>query len=165
LGLGEVDLPNRGAAAHVPSAIIEQDEELAGRLLDGLATRGHSARWFQDGTIAAAALAGPAPEVTARVVLLDPDLPGLGGPTVLGRLAEARLLAGSQVIVLTRAGDEADAHAALAAGAFDQLQKLVSASSLLRTIRLALRAAPPSPSESASRSHRSGSRRDGRNRR
>ena len=132
-------------ADRVDVAIVNHDEALAGMLLEGLAARGHSARWFRDGAVAATALAGPAREVTARVVVLDHDLPGLDGPAVLGRLAEAGVLAGSRVIVLTATGDQANSLAVLAAGAFDHLAKPVGPQALLRSIRLALRATPTTP--------------------
>jgi DNA-binding response OmpR family regulator len=114
-------------------------------LLKGLATRGHSARWFRNGAVAAVALAGPAREITARVVVLDHDLPGLDGPAVLGRLVEAGVLAGSRVIVLAATGDQANARAALTTGAFDHLAKPGGPQALLRSIRLALRNADRSP--------------------
>jgi len=133
------------AAGRVDVAIVDDDEALAGLLLDGLATRGHSARWFRDGAVAAAALAGPAREVTARVLLLDEDLPGLDGQAVLRRLADAGVLAGSRVIVLTATRDVVSARTALAEGAFDHVVKPVRVPALMRRIRLALRATPTGP--------------------
>jgi DNA-binding response OmpR family regulator len=97
--------------------------------------------------VAAVALAGPAREITAGVVVLDLDLPGLDGAAVLGRLAQAEVLARSCVIVLTATSDQANARSALAAGAFDQQAKPVGPHALLRSIRLALRATPTGPSE------------------
>jgi len=133
------------AGRRVDVAIVINDNELAGLLLDRLTTRGHSAHWFQDGAAAAAALTGPAPEVTARVLLVDEDLGGLDGLTVFGRLADTDAPAGSRVIVLAASRDEASARMAGAAGAFDLVIRPIQVATVMQRIRLALRATPTAP--------------------
>jgi len=133
---------DRDATRRVDVAILDEDEALVGPLLDGLATRGHSTRCFRDSTAATAALTGPAPQVVARVLLLDEDLPGLDDPAVLRRLADAQVLAGSHLIMLTATSDETRARTALPTGACNYLVKPVHTPALMQHIRAALRTTP-----------------------
>lgn len=70
------------------------------------------------------------------VVLLDPDLPDMGGPQLLKSLRE---WAPASVIVLSAKGNEGDKVAYLDSGADDYLTKPFGVEELLARIRVALR--------------------------
>jgi CheY-like chemotaxis protein len=89
---------------------------------------------------AASALTGPDPQLSAAVVLLDVDLPGLDGLAVLRLLATAGRLDDTRVIMLTSRTGEADTLEALRLGAFDHIGKPFSVPILLERIERALRA-------------------------
>lgn len=124
----------------VDVVIVEDDETLAGLLLNGLQTRGCRTQWFRDGHTAADALAGPGNSLQARVVLLDVDLPGLDGISVLRRMARSDALDGTRVIMLTVHSREAEILTALELGAFDHVAKPFSLPVLMQRVRRALRA-------------------------
>jgi diguanylate cyclase (GGDEF)-like protein len=119
--------------------VVEDDPAIARLLLHALETRGLRHEWISNGQHAAAALTGPAPELRARVVLLDVDLPGLDGLGVLRLLAGARMLERTRVIVLTVRSHEQEVVRALELGAFDHVAKPFSVPVLLQRIRRALR--------------------------
>jgi diguanylate cyclase (GGDEF)-like protein len=127
-----------GAALEVVDvAVVEDDESLSQLLLHALETRGHTTRWIADGREAAEALAGGG-GLTARVVLLDWDLPGLDGLSVLRALAEAGVLRRSRVVMLTVRATEAEVLRTLALGAFDHVAKPFSVPVLMQRVERAL---------------------------
>jgi DNA-binding response OmpR family regulator len=119
--------------------VVEDDPAIARLLQHALETRGLRHEWIANGQKAAALLTGPAPELRARVVLLDVDLPGLDGLGVLRLLAAERMLERTRVIVLTVRSHEAEVVRALELGAFDHVAKPFSVPVLLQRIRRALR--------------------------
>jgi DNA-binding response OmpR family regulator len=119
--------------------VVEDDPALAGVLIDSLETRGHRTRWIDDGQEAVAALAGASPQVSPDLVVLDVDLPGLDGLSVLRRLARDDVLSGTRVIMLTARSGEAEVLEALELGAFDHVAKPFSVPVLMQRIRRALR--------------------------
>jgi len=92
-------------------------------LIESLETRGHRTRWLNDGQEAVAALSGAAPEISPSLLLLDVDLPGLDGLSVLRRLARDDVLSRTRVIMLTARAGEAEVVEALELGAFDHVAK------------------------------------------
>ncbi len=118
--------------------VIEDDEVLAGVLVDSLKTRGHRPCWIGDGQEAVAALAGPGPKLRPELVVLDVDLPGLDGLTVLRRLQRDGVLAHTKVIMLTARAGETEVLDALELGAFDHVAKPFSVPVLMQRIRRAL---------------------------
>jgi diguanylate cyclase (GGDEF)-like protein len=125
---------------HVDVLVVEDDHTLARLLLHALETRGWRSRWIEDGRVAAQQLTGSRPPLRARVVLLDVDLPGMDGHTVLRTLARERVLERTRVIVLTVRAHEAEVVQALEEGAFDHVAKPFSVPILLQRIRRAMRA-------------------------
>jgi diguanylate cyclase (GGDEF)-like protein len=128
--------PLPGGALDV--AVVEDDDALAELLLHGLGTRGYKTRWFAAGDVAVDALAGEHRDVTARVVLLDVDLPGLDGISVLRRLASDGVLRRTRVIMLTARTAEEEVLEALDLGASDHVAKPFSIPILMQKIRRAL---------------------------
>ena len=118
--------------------VVEDDPALAGVLVDSLETRGHRTRWIDDGQEAVAALAGASPEISPELVVLDVDLPGLDGLSVLRRLAREDVLSATRVIMLTARSGEGEVLEALELGAFDHVAKPFSVPVLMQRIRRAL---------------------------
>ena len=117
--------------------LVEDDEALAAVLTHAFTTRGMSAEHVADGRAALERLTGPDP-FTAKVVILDVDLPGLNGLDLLSRLGPQGVLGKSRVIMLTAYGSEPDVLAALRMGAFDHVSKPFSLPVLIQRVRRAL---------------------------
>ncbi|MBB4634865.1 response regulator [Longimicrobium terrae] len=133
--------PEHGEGPRAVDVLVVEDDPAIARLLQhALETRGYRHEWVASGERAAAMLTGDNPELRARAVLLDVDLPGLDGHGVLRRLAEARLLDRTRVIMLTVRTHEAEVVRALELGAWDHVSKPFSVPVLLQRIRRALRA-------------------------
>jgi diguanylate cyclase (GGDEF)-like protein len=115
--------------------LVDDDETLAGLLLHTLETRGYHAIWLRDGQTAVDALSGSQPRLRARVVLLDVDLPGLDGLSVLRRLAHDGVVRYTQVIMLTFRSAENEVMTALELGAFDHIAKPFSIPVLMQRLR------------------------------
>jgi DNA-binding response OmpR family regulator len=94
---------------------------------------------FSDGATAAQALTGAVPEVQARIILLDVDLPSLNGLDVLRRLSAVEVTRASSVIMLTARTGERDVLAALELGAIDHIAKPFSVPVLMHKVRTLLR--------------------------
>jgi diguanylate cyclase (GGDEF)-like protein len=122
----------------VDVVVVEDDEVLADLLLHSMETRGYSTRWLAEGDAAVVALAGEAPELHGRVVLLDVDLPGLDGVSVLRRLAADGVLGRTRVIMLTARTAEDEVLRALELGATDHVAKPFSIPVLMQKLRRAL---------------------------
>ena len=122
----------------VDVVVVEDDEVVAEVLLHSLETRGYSTRWFTEGDAALAALAGQPPELRARVLLLDVDLPGLDGISVLRHLAGEGGLERTRVIMLSARTAEAEVLSALELGASDHVAKPFSIPVLMQKLRRAL---------------------------
>ena len=129
-----------GAAPEGPDVVVVEDDPILGSvLIDSLETRGYRTRWIDDGQEAVAALAGASPEVSPALVVLDVDLPGLDGLSVLRRLARDHVLSGTRVIMLTARSGEAEVLEALELGACDHVAKPFSLPVLMQRIRRASR--------------------------
>ncbi|HST60022.1 MAG TPA: response regulator [Longimicrobium sp.] len=132
--------PGQGDGPRTIDVLVVEDDPAIARLLQhALETRGLRHEWVENGEVAANLLTGSAPELRARVVLLDVDLPGLDGLGVLRVLARERLTERTRVIMLTVRTHEAEVVRALELGAFDHVSKPFSVPVLLQRIRRALR--------------------------
>lgn len=118
--------------------VVEDDATLASVLGHALGTRGWRTIGIDDGDRAAALLAGDEPEVRARVIVLDWDLPGLDGPAVLRRMVDSHNLANTQVIMLTAHAQEEEVLRTLELGAADHVSKPFSIPVLMQRIRRAM---------------------------
>lgn len=124
---------------NIDIVLVDDDEVLAEMLLHTLQTQGLRVVWLQDGSQAASLLGGAKPRLQARVALLDINLPGLDGLSVLRRLAQDGILKHTQVIMLTARSNEQETLEALDLGAFDHVAKPFSIPVLMHRIRRAMR--------------------------
>jgi diguanylate cyclase (GGDEF)-like protein len=123
------------AADQVDVALVEDDEVLAPLLVHALQTRGYRTRWIGDGDEAARLLGGPRPALRADLVLLDWDLPGRDGLTILRGLADDGGLIGTKVVMLTFRASEREILSTLEIGAVDHVAKPFSVPVLMQRIR------------------------------
>jgi diguanylate cyclase (GGDEF)-like protein len=126
------------AQASLDVLVVEDDETLAELLVHALHTRGYRVHRLADGLSAADALAGENAFLNPRVVLLDVDLPGMDGISVLRHWKEAGVLAQTRVIMLTVRSSEPEVLETLKLDAFDHVPKPFSTSVLMQRIRRAL---------------------------
>jgi diguanylate cyclase (GGDEF)-like protein len=132
--------PAQGEGPRTVDVLVVEDDPAIARLLQhALETRGLRHEWVSSGERAASLLTSPTPELRARVVLLDVDLPGLDGLGVLRLMARERMLERTRVIMLTVRTHEAEVVRALEMGAFDHVSKPFSVPVLLQRIRRALK--------------------------
>ena len=140
---GDRVLPASSATPAVPSqadiVVVDDDDLLAGLLTDSLHTRGYRTLRFGDGREAVDALSGAVPQVSPALILLDVDLPGLDGLSVLRQLAQDGVLERTRVIMLTAHAGEAEIVESLELGAIDHVAKPFSVPVLIQRVRRALR--------------------------
>lgn len=115
--------------------VVEDDATLAQTLVEALRREGYRVDGVSDGTSALEVLA----HQEVDVVLLDRDLPGLGGDAVCRTLMAINHPA--RILMLTAAGDLADRVAGLDLGADDYLAKPFAYAELLARVRALTRRA------------------------
>lgn len=123
---------------NVDIVVIEDDPPVAELLLHTLNTRGFKTFWVNDGNEAIEMLVGEPPRLACKVVLLDVDLPGLDGLSILQGLAKGGILNRTKVIMLTVRAAEAEVLRAMELGAFDHVPKPFSTPVLVQRVRRAL---------------------------
>jgi len=123
----------------VDVVIVDDDRTLVELLQHAMETRSMSVATFSDGERAAEALTGNVPEVRARIILLDVDLPTLNGLEVLRRLKAVEVTRVSNVIMLTGRTGEREVLTALELGAIDHITKPFSVPVLMHKVRTILR--------------------------
>lgn len=124
----------------VDIVLIDDDAALAGLLLHALEQAGWATRWFRDAGESTSHLCGPWPKLRARVVLLEVELPGRDGFSVLRALSRDDVLGRTRAIMLTARANEAEVLKAFELGAFDHVAKPFSIQVLLQRIRRAAQA-------------------------
>lgn len=123
---------------YVDVAIIE-DEDATASLIDvSLTGRGRRCWRFSNGAGAIAMLSGEQPLVRAGVILLDLNLPAVGGIELLTLWARDGLLRTSQVIVVSANADPVTVERARELGARDYIVKPVDLPSLAERVDEAL---------------------------
>jgi DNA-binding response OmpR family regulator/HPt (histidine-containing phosphotransfer) domain-containing protein len=132
-GTGTAAEPDR-----VDIVVVEDDEVLARLILHALETRGYRTRWIDDGERATRELGGERPPLRADLVLLDWDLPGRDGLTVLRLLGADGVLQRTKVVMLTLRASERESLASLELGATDHIAKPFSLPVLMQRIRRVL---------------------------
>jgi diguanylate cyclase (GGDEF)-like protein len=123
----------------VDIVLVEGDTALAGMLTHTLEQAGWSTRWFRDAAEAMGQLCGSKPLLRAGAILLEVELPGRDGFSVLRALSRDGVLARSRVIMLTARANETEVLKAFDLGAMDHVAKPFSVQVLLRRIRRAIR--------------------------
>jgi diguanylate cyclase (GGDEF)-like protein len=127
--------PMRGETVEV--LLLDDDDALAPLLLHALRTRGYSCGRLRDGADAAEQLLA-ADGMRARVLLLDIDLPGLDGLSLLRALASQHALDKMRAIVVSLRSNESEVLQALDLGAYDYMTKPVSIPELMHRVRRAM---------------------------
>jgi diguanylate cyclase (GGDEF)-like protein len=127
-------------AADSPDVVlVEDDHSVADVVALALGNAGLRISRIDSGDAAVAALAGTAPALRPRAVVLDWDLPGLDGLSVLRALAADGTLDRVRVIMLTARGGEAEMLKALELGAADYVSKPFSVPVLVERVKRAVR--------------------------
>lgn len=130
--------PVRPAAAAVDVAIVDDDEVIAGLLVYALNRQGYTTEWISDGAVALRRLCGEDRSLAAKVIVLDVDLPGVDGMSILRRMNSDGALSDSHVIMLTVRSAESEVVQALQLGASDHVAKPFSLRVFLEKIRRTL---------------------------
>lgn len=121
-------------------ALVIRDEAQASLLGHTLESLGYRTRWIQDGRSAQKLLSGPSPTVRARVAVVEVDLPGTDGISLLKQFGAEGMLETMKVIILTTPSVDNEASAVLALGAFDSLAKPLNPPVIAQHVRRALNA-------------------------
>ncbi|HEV7595663.1 MAG TPA: response regulator [Gemmatimonadaceae bacterium] len=132
-------MPTGPLTRRVDVAIVDDDKGLVLLLQHAMESRSMRVATFTDGATAANALSGAVPEVQARIILLDVDLPSLNGLDVLRRLNAVDVTRATSVIMLTARTGERDVLASLELGAIDHIAKPFSVPVLMHKVRTLLK--------------------------
>jgi diguanylate cyclase (GGDEF)-like protein len=132
-------MPTGPLTRRVDVAIVDDDKGLVLLLQHAMESRNMRVATFTDGATAANAMTGAIPEVHARIILLDVDLPSLNGLDVLRRLNAVDITRGTSVIMLTARTGERDVLASLELGAIDHIAKPFSVPVLMHKVRTLLK--------------------------
>ena len=138
VGVSGVTMPGP-ITRRVDVALVDDDGALVSLLRHAMESRSLSVATFADGETAIAALTGASPEIEARLILLDVDLPALNGLEVLRRLKASEVTRLSNVVILTARTGERDILAALELGAADHIPKPFSVPVLMHKVRAVLK--------------------------
>jgi PleD family two-component response regulator len=130
--------PGEAAEDRVDVVVVEDDDSVVDVLRLALESLGLTSRRLADGAEAVAALGGASPPLRARVILLDWDLPGLDGLSILRHLGADGRLPTTRVIMLTARTSEDETVKALELGAHDFVSKPFSVPVLVERLRKAL---------------------------
>ncbi len=120
---------------HVDIVVVDDDPILVELLVQSLKIRGYEVRSLNDGQAAVEQLAGQPPLLSARLIVLDVDMPGMDGLSVLTRLSREKVLADTQVLMLTARSTETEMLRAFKLGAKDHVSKPFSLPVLTERVR------------------------------
>lgn len=122
--------------------VIEDERQLAGHISRALTRNGHCLTAFHDGAEGLQSALKDAPDL----ILLDLNLPGLDGLSVLAKLRAAQCPA--RVLILTARGEVEHRVKGLHAGADDYLAKPFAMDELVARVEaLGRRGTPPMPGD------------------
>jgi diguanylate cyclase (GGDEF)-like protein len=130
--------PGEQSTGRVDVLLVDDDPASASLVLHALEGRRYSVRWMRDGAEAAAALTGDQPALSARVIILEVNLPSLDGLSVLRTLAAAHALRRTRIVMLSPRNSDAETLQAFELGAFDYVPKPFSVAVLVERVRRAL---------------------------
>jgi len=134
--------PNSGPDL-VDVVVVDDDPTIGALVAARLGLLGYSVQVFEDGTTALAALSRPDPSVVARVILLDYDLPGPDGLSVLRALRDGGVLADTRLIMLTLSSTAESVARIVSAGAHGYIGKPFRWADLVERVESCLVSAPP----------------------
>jgi len=132
-----------GAPEAVDMVLVEDDQTMAELLVEQFRELGFQVRSFGDGDAAVAALGGLCPSLSARVILLDYDLPGSDGLSVLRRLRDEGVLTTTRVILLTGAAESDVIASAINAGVHGYVAKPFRWGTLVDRVNACIGQIPP----------------------
>ena len=121
--------------------LVDDDEVLAELLLSALRTRGYRTAWVRHGIEAREVLLGG--QIKIGVVVLDLNMPGIDGMSLLRGMSQAALLDRTRVLMLTASSTEDIELKALELGAADFVAKPFSVPVLMNRIRQLLEGSLP----------------------
>lgn len=128
-----------GSAVERPDVVVvDDDETIAALLRHALESNGYGMHWIPDGEEALRLLGGPTPALRPRLILLDVNLPGLDGLSLLRRLRDDHILDRTNVIMLTARSLDGEIVKALQLGADDHIAKPFSMPVLLQRVQRTL---------------------------
>lgn len=119
-------------------ALVMRDEAQASLLSHTLEEHGYRTRWIQDGRAAAKLFAGPQPVLQTRVALLEVDLPGMDGVSLLRQFGCDGVLEKTRVIAMTTPSVANEAQTVLELGAFDSIAKPLNPPVIVQHVRRAI---------------------------
>jgi CheY-like chemotaxis protein len=122
----------------VDVAIVEDEDAAADLMMHSLTSRGHRCWRFSNGAGAVEMLGGQTPKVRARVILLDLNMPAVGGLEVLALLSQDGTLEHTRVIVVSASNDSTLMARARSAGASEYFVKPLDFIGLARSVDGAL---------------------------
>jgi CheY-like chemotaxis protein len=117
--------------------LVDDDHVFARYVQDSLHSR-YRVSWVSTGDAALAAISRSPKERYPKLILLDIQMPGLKGLTVLEQLAQYGVASQCAIVMLTRQTIAADVVRAKQLGAWDFLAKPISASTLTERVARAL---------------------------
>lgn len=126
---------SRAAGAGPDVLLVEDDDVVAELVMHALSSHGLRLERIADGEEALRRLTDPSSESLPSVVMLDVDLPGFDGFTVLRRLRDAGALERTRVLMLTVRASEQEVVRALSTGAADHMAKPFSLPVLVHRVR------------------------------
>jgi CheY-like chemotaxis protein len=137
--LGEAEPEKAAPAADSPRVLLVDDDAVVRGLARGVLERnGLAVSEAGDGRVALDLLAR---DPGFSLVVLDLDMPELGGIDVLRQVRQTMNLASLPVVVLTSASDEASEVGAMDAGADDYIRKPIDPPRFVSRVRAVLRRA------------------------
>ncbi len=118
--------------------VVDDDPTIGHLLVETLSQKGWRVSWECDSARALKRLAGEHRDLKARVILLDVNMPGMDGLTVLRLLAKRGVVPETRVIMLTVRAREDEVVRALGLGASDHVAKPFSVPVLASRVKRAL---------------------------
>lgn len=122
----------------VDVALIDDDALLGPLLIHALQKKGYSTLWIRDGLEAARRLASSDSSESARLLLMEVDLPGQSGYNLVRQMKAENKLTDSRVLMLSARSTQKDVLTALELGATDHISKPFTLPVLLEKVRRAL---------------------------
>ncbi len=119
----ETGAAGKAGVRRVDVAILTGDQAAASLLLHAFESAGLRVRVLRNGRVAARLMMGSNSSLQAGVLILDADLPGLDGLSLLKQFAAAGVLREARAILITSPSVGREAVAALELGAEDHIAK------------------------------------------